>query len=175
MREIKFKAYDPECEEWFYSDKEYDDHFFMFQDGKLIALGVRETSGSIDEPPGHESYELEEPLQFTGLRDKNGIEIWEGDIIRHIGYGVGIVKHSLDHAAEFRRMNGIFGDDDFLSCWGMQTKRGDGAYFTSFCNWCRPCQYMEVIGNRFENPELLESQTGEINSCFHKLHVEEKP
>lgn len=81
-REIKFRAYDEEMEEYFYSDKPDDIHFFEFKDGKLTGFAIREPKQGSDpmEPP--EPYCDEYPVeQFTGLHDKNA---WEGDRITFI-------------------------------------------------------------------------------------------
>lgn len=74
-------------------------------------------------------YELEE---FTGLLDKNGKEIYEGDIIRW-----------TDDYDE----NGYidFGDGCFLVNWSINSERINGDMVDD----------LEVIGNIHENPELL--------------------
>jgi uncharacterized phage protein (TIGR01671 family) len=77
-------------------------------------------------------YEL---MQFTGLLDRNGVEIYEGDIVR------GIKNHHDDVITE------VYWDED-------------NAGFIPFhdnyeVDWATDRQEFEVIGNIYENPELL--------------------
>lgn len=75
--------------------------------------------------------------QYTGLRDKNGVEIYEGYLIRdHVG--VGEVKYSPEHAA-------------YRVCYGD----GRAKWFIDY-NLPGEKESIEVIGNIYENPELLE-------------------
>lgn len=76
-------------------------------------------------------------MQYTGLRDANGVEIYEGDIISdHVG--VGSVKYS-DNYASFKVSYG-----DGIAKW-----------FIDYLSGLERCS-IEVIGNIYENPELLE-------------------
>jgi len=70
--------------------------------------------------------------QFTGLKDKNGKEIFEGDI----------VEFKYSPLGSFREEIG-FNDGGF---W---IKRKDGT------NFMPSKEYREVIGNVFETPDIL--------------------
>lgn len=83
--------------------------------------------------------------QFTGLTDKNGTKIFEGDIVvckkeingNWIDYCVEIGFVEMKHGA-----------------FGLHRKQG---YYRPFKDWLEDYEY-EVIGNIHDNPELLESE-----------------
>ena len=85
-----------------------------------------------------DDYEL---MQFTGLKDKNGKEIYESDILKlqyPLNYGYGGI-HNKEIIVTISFESGCF--------WFT----GEG--YTD-CNWHFYNEY-EVIGNIYENPELL--------------------
>ena len=71
-------------------------------------------------------------MQYTGLKDKNGKEIYEGDIIE---FTVGKFKAEV-----------MWNDKGF---WGIKCD--------VFCNDTLYFPETKVIGNIYENPELLEN------------------
>ncbi|MGO1190295.1 YopX family protein [Vibrio casei] len=77
-------------------------------------------------------------MQFTGVRNKIGIEIYEGDVISdNVGVGVVIYNEKL---AAFKV--------------SYVTPKGIGKWFIDFLG--RELECLEVLGNIHENPELLE-------------------
>lgn len=81
--------------------------------------------------------------QYTGLADKNGRKIFEGDIVRYVDEVIG--KEKVDEV-EYNETHAAF-------CRLHKSKMGLQYLFIneSVANKC------EVIGNIFDNPELLEA------------------
>ena len=135
-RKIEFRAWDKEEERFIYSNESYDDHWFEFSNESLRAFGLSDIPSTIYEPPGVKSRELEEPQQFMGLLDKNGNRVWEGDILKWQGYEV-------QNGKQIRPERKWLVEWDFETLFKIQ-------------NLIRNNGTIEVIGNIWENPELLE-------------------
>lgn len=98
-----------------------------------------------DQPMGEEIwFEIEdlELLQYTGLKDKNGVEIYEGDIIRYFSE----VMSKKEWICSVEVIGATFA-----------VRTGKKSYMDgSFLNRLSKDEKLEIIGNIYENPELLE-------------------
>ncbi|EMF0052951.1 hypothetical protein DSH92_RS09895 [Enterococcus hirae] len=83
-----------------------------------------------------------ELMQSTGLKDKNGVEIFEGDIVLADGVKKIVTFGEQEHEEDF-------GDLIYYIGFNVYTKMGYSSVI--------PVEY-EVIGNIWENSELLEEQ-----------------
>lgn len=106
--------------------------------------------------------------QCTGLRDKNGKLIWENDIVDFLGhkgaikfecggFGIGYQKNIdwEEMQANIMRVTGCENilyaceNDNYISLWEI---------YWNFNDEDDSVNTVEVIGNIFDNPELLESE-----------------
>ena len=91
-----------------------------------------------------DTYKIEdvEVMQYTGCRDKNGLEIFEGDVIKDKYDKTWLVQW---YVGAFVITNKIPDSD------------GQESTYSYFNNLSNHHFYFEVIGNMWENPELLEA------------------
>ena len=94
--------------------------------------------------------------QFTGLKDKNGVEIYEGDIVAFTEWGVpeSWVHNYLNDGLKIVKWSlNAGGDYPFAGFTFIKYNAGDldiGVLVD-----CMNIQYCKVIGNIFENKDLL--------------------
>jgi uncharacterized phage protein (TIGR01671 family) len=124
-REIKFRGQQINTKKWI--------HGYLYREKGLylICENIR--------------YAEKEPIlldtvgQFTGLHDKNGKEIYEGDIVKYRdSMGQHIEKVIFDKGCFYAGMH-----------WGSSTRLAPKLINT---------RITEVIGNIYDNPELLEGE-----------------
>ena len=130
MREIKFKAWDKK------NKTMHDEIQLQHSVGKWSAM-----------PYGTNSKRLENfiLLQYTDLKDKNGVEMCEGDIL-------GVPNPTIKYVIKFGEYHYNI---DYDTC-----ENGVGFYMETVGNeeekrCLENINYIRVIGNMYENPELL--------------------
>lgn len=130
---IKIRAWHTTKKKMFSAEEMAEDQMCLLPTGEFINVHSNPRLSVID----HEG--TMKPLLYTGLKDKNGKEIYAGDRCnaKYQAQGMGINVYGYPV---------IYYKDRF----GLQGKDGD--YLCSLAY----CDELEVIGNIYENPELLE-------------------
>ena len=126
-REIKFRAWDKAVKMMLVGDTWYNKELTILQDIEDLYIDK-------------ERYEL---MQYTGLRDKNDTEIYEGDILKSTANGANCLDIFqvvwLESRASFRLKHIYVLNQDDSATFGMTTVKDS----------------FEIIGNIYQNPELL--------------------
>lgn len=93
--------------------------------------------------------------QYTGIEDKNKKEIFENDILK--------ISNEVDNGilavVKFGEYNSPFCSDNFGGHLGfyLEFQEKNDVLRKDFLYWCKN-EYIEVVGNIFDNPELLEAK-----------------
>jgi len=140
MRDIKFRAWDDKKKQWLLG---YDygslGGFSLF--GECVMMGEWEgVLRTFFSERGDYKFENLKVMQYTGLKDKNGKEIYEGDIYKTNNGG------SL-HLVSYRTgafCGSYIGSDEKPEPLGWTNNEED-----------RNQNWLEVIGNIYKNPDLL--------------------
>ena len=91
--------------------------------------------------------------QYTGLNDKNGKLIWENDVVKKEFYT------DYDNCANSEEYIGVVKLKDFA--WVVDSFKGEYKCeipIFEVMSYSEDVKHFEVIGNIFDNPELLESE-----------------
>lgn len=151
MRDIKFRVWDKENKVFI-----WDIRLNFVKDASTILIWTK-TSQGFDR--GFVAGESAELMQYTGLKSKSGVEIFEGDILKVEEFeeqifevrwgGVGWVL--------FSKLFKKFGLPDGDTCSEYNTK--------GYTN------KSEIIGNIWQNPDLLSSSTKQRISDMKKATI----
>jgi uncharacterized phage protein (TIGR01671 family) len=142
MREIKFRVWDIK-NKMFRKENQYDNLDGISICGKYL---MRYVDGCDWHQPRGDKSDIENYIfqQYTGLKDKNSVEIYEGDILERVGSSGSFCKIVVKWADR----ECCFVYDTTNNPQGSPTPLHDN--FVNLCDWT----YM-VVGNIYENPKLL--------------------
>ena len=141
MREILFKAKRIDNGEWL----------------EGLVAKIENTFCLIREYGSNISYECDVNTlcQYTGLFDKNGNKIWENDVVKKHFYT------DYDACANSEEYTGKVEYLDFAWCITFEENKHKCVYPIFMAVEFKDAEYYEVIGNIFDNPELLKGSEEE--------------
>lgn len=147
MRDLRFRAWDKKRNEWY---NENNPHSLIFTDFHVFGECTLLCTPSCDD------LQYLEITQFTGLQDKNGKDIYDGDIIN---YGIFALNDNLKYGDRaWENLPSEVCKDDISTI--LETQVVDFSIPTLYAlkqaiEHNPDVNGVEVIGNIYENPDLI--------------------
>lgn len=128
IRQLKFRIWSPSKNKFIDKSSHHMDYYRIYGETTQNLKACKFSCGEW-------LYDLDDAIiqQFTGLKDKEGKEIYEGDIIL------------FDHSAKYGAVKWISESDG----WDYSGWHSDNMDYGGMLQSCK------VIGNMFENSELI--------------------
>ena len=149
-REIKFRGWDKYDKKMIYDLCQIDSfwHYYSYSNNTGLHFGKTGPDGV------GEDFKNKYIMQYTGLKDKNGKEIYEGDVLKQVKKSSreGYERSSYDK----NNFEVVF---KYGSFW-LQRPYDDSVYIRDFPNIDEFVGFecFEIVGNIYENPELLDTE-----------------
>ena len=161
-RTIKFRGKDIETGNWVYGYYVCLEDYFRKPINGKERITHRIYSGSADTCTSENGYDFtpswyevdpDTVSQFTGLHDKNGNEIYEGDII-YSEFNDGSNTNCLIEWNEEKACFGLMDDSEYK----YKMNGYDFPHFdnTILNNFMKNSKKFEIVGNIFDNKDLME-------------------
>ena len=127
----------PKFRAWLKEEKRMTDvNEMTFIDGEVYLIS------DVTDFYAYEEFKL---MQSTGLRDKNGMEIYEGDIVK------------FSDCDDDVYITPVVWDKNY-ACFGVSFSGGYPISFDYLEEFYTELKDIEVVGDIYENPELLEGE-----------------